>query len=120
MNPLSETDLRDSFVNISRRERTAITLPDLGEVDWDRLDYLGCEDVRLPNPVAFFSARRGGAPGRRGDTIGTLVCEDFDCSANVRRPPPPAYLGFDVDAAVWLRVETLREHVANFARRVAG
>jgi hypothetical protein len=77
-----------------------------------------CEDVTLPNEVVFFSARRAGKAGRNGDTVGTLLCERFECSANVRRPVPPAYLGFDVEAARQRRIETLRTHAATFARDI--
>jgi len=77
-----------------------------------------CQDVTLPNDVAFFSARRSGAAGRAGDTVGTLVCSDFQCSANVRVAPPVAYLGFDVEAAKASRVEALRERAAGFVGAV--
>ena len=44
-----------------------------------------CQDVELPAEVVFYSARRAGPDGRKGDTVGTLVCGGFECSANVRR-----------------------------------
>ena len=74
-----------------------------------------CQDVQLPNDVAFYSARRAGPDGRKGDTVGTLVCADFECSANVRRAPVVAYVGFDVDAARTDRIAELRERAASFA-----
>jgi hypothetical protein len=77
-----------------------------------------CEDVQLPNDVVFFSAKRAGDAGRRGDTLGTLVCSRFECSVNVRTRMPMAYIGFDVEAARTRRIEALREHAAAFARRV--
>jgi hypothetical protein len=77
-----------------------------------------CQDVKLPNDVVFFSARRSGKSGRNGNTIGTLVCEDFQCSHNVRVTPPLAYEGFDVDAARVKRIETLQLRVAAFAAEV--
>ena len=79
-----------------------------------------CQDVSLPNDVLFFSARRTGPEGRRGDTVGTLVCADFECSANVRRPPRVAYLGFDVEAARDARIEALRQNTTAFARGLVG
>ena len=78
-----------------------------------------CADVQLPNDVVFYSARRAGAAGRNGDTVGTLLCEDFQCSTNVRRLPTLAYLGFDREAARQQRIEELRERSAAFAARVA-
>ena len=155
MHALDEAQIRASFVNVSQRERAAVTLPALAAVEWDRLDYLGwrdakqpllgyavipvddrlvgialrqaearpraraqcswCEDVTLPNDVVFFGAKRAGAAGRRGDTVGTLVCANFECSRNVRKPPPPAYLGFDIEAARQARVVSLGERVRAFA-----
>lgn len=77
-----------------------------------------CEDVQLPNDVVLFSTKRAGAAGRKGDTVGTLVCADFECSVNVRRRPTLAYVGFDIEAERQRRIAALREHVANFARNV--
>lgn len=79
-----------------------------------------CEDVQLPNDVVLFSTKRAGAAGRKGDTVGTLVCANFECSANVRRRPALAYVGFDLEAERERRIAALREHVANFARNVRG
>ena len=79
-----------------------------------------CEDVQLPNTVVFFSAKRAGEAGRRGDTIGSLVCAAFECSANVRKLPTLAYLGFDREAERERRILVLREHVANFAANLRG
>lgn len=73
-----------------------------------------CDDVTLRNDVQFFSARKAGAAGRNGDTIGTLICENFGSSANVRRLPPLAYEGYDRELARDLRMLRLREHVAAF------
>jgi len=158
MLPLTEQQLRSSFVNASQRERKELTLPDLAQVRWDDLDYFGwrdrkqpavgyvvaaiddvpvgvllrqadgrtrsrpqcswCEDVHLPNDVVFFIAKRAGKAGRNGNTLGTLVCAEFECSANVRKRPPTAYVGFDVEAARQRRMDTLREHVQTCVRRV--
>ncbi|MCY1716315.1 FBP domain-containing protein [Microbacterium sp. SL62] len=75
-----------------------------------------CSDVTLPNDVVFFAARRAGKAGRAGNTVGTLVCARFECSRNVRRLDPPAYLGHDAAAARDRRVEALRAHVDTFFR----
>lgn len=73
-----------------------------------------CQDVTLPNDVVYFNAKRPGAAGRNGNTVATLMCANFECSANVRRPAPPAYAGFDVEAARAERIDGLQEHVQNF------
>jgi hypothetical protein len=79
-----------------------------------------CQDVRLPNDVVLYTAKRAGAAGRKGDTVGVLVCEAFQCSHNVRKPPPVAYLGFDVEAARQERIRTLQERAAGVAGAVLG
>ncbi|WP_411732794.1 FBP domain-containing protein [Paeniglutamicibacter sp.] len=77
-----------------------------------------CEDVDLPNDVVFFNAKQGGQAGRDGDTIGILVCAEFECPANVRMMKSLPYIGFDREAEIRRRITVLREHVLNFARRV--
>lgn len=74
-----------------------------------------CRDVRLPNDVVFWSAKRVGDAGRRGATVGTLVCREFQCSRNARNDPPPAYEGYDVAAARVRRIEELQLKAAGFA-----
>ncbi|WP_308798621.1 FBP domain-containing protein [Agromyces silvae] len=159
MQPLTDSALRSSFVNATKREISDLALPlDFAETDWERLDYFGrqdrrsprrafivvelddrsvgvmlrkadapprsraqcswCQDVYLTNEVVFYSAKRAGEAGRRGDTIGTLVCAEFGCSANVRKLPPVAYVGFDAEAARRSRIEGLRERSRNFVRSV--
>ncbi|MBT0769381.1 FBP domain-containing protein [Kineosporia sp. J2-2] len=159
MHPITEKQIRTSFVNSTLRERRELTLPDdFADLDWDNLDYLGwrdrkfpnqgyvfaeiddrlvgvimrrsdavvrrraqcnwCEDVLLPNDVVFFSARRAGQAGRNGNTLGTLVCSGFECPANVRVLPPPAYEGFDREAARQQRIEALQLNVYAFVSAV--
>ena len=79
-----------------------------------------CEDVTLRNDVQLYSARKAGAAGRKGDTIGTLVCAEFGCSHNVRRLPPLAYEGYDRETARELRILRMQENVTAFLRGVAG
>lgn len=78
-----------------------------------------CEDVALRHDVQLYSARKAGAAGRKGDTIGTLVCAEFGCSSTVRRLPPLAYEGFDRETARELRILRLQENVTGFLRAVA-
>ena len=77
-----------------------------------------CQDVRLPNDVVFYSARLAGPAGRRGATVGTLLCRDFECSHNARVLPPLAYQGFDRDAARTERIRVLRERSRSFVETV--
>jgi hypothetical protein len=79
-----------------------------------------CDDVTLRNDVQFFAARRAGAAGRNGNTIGTLVCSEFGCSRTVRLLPPLAYEGYDRETARDQRILRLQEHVTAFLREIAG
>ncbi|MFD5467604.1 FBP domain-containing protein [Kitasatospora sp. NPDC127059] len=127
MEPLSDPEIRASFVNCSKGEARRITLPrGLAELPWGDLDFLGWRDqgapdraylvapyggepvgVTLRSPmvrrsltrtnvcslcitahagsgVALLAARRAGASGRDGNTVGTYICADLACSLYVR------------------------------------
>jgi len=45
-----------------------------------------CRAVDNSDAVALFTARRVGAAGRNGNTVGTYLCAGLDCSAQLRRP----------------------------------
>lgn len=163
--PLSERDIRASFVNASKREVAQASLPDLESLDWEALEYLGwrdskrplgyvvvevegaprgvilraappstalagrrrraicawCEDPLETADVTLQVAKRAGAAGRKGDTVGTLICTDYVCSRNVRRKPTFSELGSndpdDREFFIMRRIEGLRERSAAF---VAG
>lgn len=161
MRPIDERTLRASFLNASRKEVSDLTLPSgFAELEFEKLDYLGwvdpklprrayvvtwvddiatgvflqraeqrviaraqcswCEDVTLRNDVQLYVARKAGPAGRKGDTIGTLLCTEFGCSQNVRVLPPLAYDGYDRELARELRILKLQEHVAAFIAAVRG
>lgn len=81
-----------------------------------------CQDVVVTDDVTLYVARRGGAAGRRGDTIGTLICTDFVCSANVRRTPTSVEAGTDLEAVreqiLERRVAVLRERSTQFVEEI--
>lgn len=81
-----------------------------------------CEDVVVTEDVTLYVARRGGAAGRRGDTVGTLICTDFLCSQNVRRMPTRSEAGTSTDTEraqiVERRVAGLRERSVRFAEEI--
>ena len=161
MLPLTEQQIRSSFINASRREVSDLSLPlEFDAIEWERLDFFGwrdrrsprrayvivwqgggpvgillqrteavprtraqctwCQDITLTNEVVFYGAKRAGQAGRKGDTVGTLVCADFGCSANARKRPPVVYLGFDVEGAREKQIVGLRERVEGFVRAVQG
>nr|WP_269936555.1 FBP domain-containing protein [Arthrobacter sp. HY1533] len=155
MLPMTEKQIRSSFLNASQRERNNLNLPENFEaLNWEDLDFVGwrdrkyqtlgyviawvdgatrgilfrevegktrsraqcswCNDVTLPNDVAYFTAKRSGASGRNGNTVATLMCSRFECPANVRRHEPPAYVGFDATAARAERMAGLQAQVRTF------
>ncbi|MFZ4895772.1 FBP domain-containing protein [Plantibacter sp. Mn2098] len=77
-----------------------------------------CHDVTLRNDVQLFAAKKAGPAGRKGDTLGTLICANFGCSKNVRMLPPLAYEGYDRETARELRMLKLQEHVQGFIREL--
>ena len=48
MNTLTESQLRYAFVNASKGEAKRAMLPDLDQIDFTRLDYLGWQDAKKP------------------------------------------------------------------------
>jgi len=127
MRPLSERDIRNSFVNCSKGEAKRLAIPrDLAERPWDDLDFLGWRDpgapdrsclvtertgrltgvtLRFPsrqrgflhrsmcsvcltthpgNGVSLMTARKAGAAGREGNSVGIYMCADLACSLYVR------------------------------------
>ncbi|MGW4649953.1 FBP domain-containing protein [Kitasatospora sp. NPDC004289] len=127
MEPLTEPQIRASFVNCTKGEAGRLSLPrGLAELPWEHLDFLGWRDqgapdraylvapsedgpvgvtLRVPTVrrsslksnlcsicltshtgtgVALLAARRAGAAGREGSTVGTYICADLACSLYVR------------------------------------
>src|SRR5690554_3491959 len=41
-----------------------------------------CHAMQLGNQITLFSARRSGAAGARGDSVGTYICADLSCHEN--------------------------------------
>ena len=77
-----------------------------------------CNDVTLTEEAVLYTVRRAGAAGRRGDTLGALICADFGCSRNVRRLPPAFHRGTDVERIRTQQVDELRRTVQAFVDRV--
>ncbi|MCX5172880.1 FBP domain-containing protein [Streptomyces antibioticus] len=127
MKPLTEQDIRSSFVNCSKGEAKRLPVPrDLADRPWDDLDFLGWRDpgapdrcylvteredrlvgvtLRLPpsrhgsphrsmcslcltthpgGGVSLMTARKTGAAGREGNSVGLYMCADLACSLYVR------------------------------------
>ena len=81
-----------------------------------------CQDVVVQAPVSLYAARRAGESGRRGNTVGTLICTEFGCSGHVRRTPTLSEVGsaqeWERQMMVDRRIAALQANVATFVRRV--
>ena len=79
-----------------------------------------CRDVYSELDVLMWVARKAGPLGNRGDTMGTLICADFECSANVRTPPKPTAMYPDPQVIVDRQVTGLQERTAQFINRISA
>ncbi|KXO94591.1 hypothetical protein AXK57_19070 [Tsukamurella pulmonis] len=77
-----------------------------------------CRDVNITSQAVLYSVRRGGPAGRKGDTLGVLVCEDFRCAANARKLPPAFHKGTDVEQIREQNLADLRRRVNGFVAEV--
>ncbi|SDH63251.1 FBP domain-containing protein [Agrococcus jejuensis] len=60
MQPIDGALVRATFVNVSKKERANIPMPDL-DLDWSHLEYLGWRDPKRPR-VGFVVAEVDGEP----------------------------------------------------------
>ncbi|WP_309131090.1 FBP domain-containing protein [Brevibacterium sp.] len=79
-----------------------------------------CEDIHELGNVKMFVAKKAGSSGRNGNTLGTLIHGDFNCSELVRTPPRAVEGQNDPEAFIARRVATLSEHAETFVRRIIG
>ncbi|MFD7919130.1 FBP domain-containing protein [Streptomyces sp. NPDC059740] len=128
MDPMTDQEIRASFVNCSKGEASRLSLPaGLAGLPWADLDFLGWRDPGAPDRgylvapreqgpvgvtlrapqnvrrsftkttvcslcltghpgsgVALLAARRAGAAGRQGNTVGVHVCADLACPLYLR------------------------------------
>lgn len=60
MKPLTEQDIRGSFINCSKGEAKRLPIPrDLRETPWDDLDFLGWRDLSAPDRSYLVTERDG-------------------------------------------------------------
>ncbi|PSM40433.1 hypothetical protein C6Y14_27545 [Streptomyces dioscori] len=64
MKPLTEQDIRGSFVNCSKGEAKRLFVPhDLADRPWDDLDFMGWRDPGAPDRSYLVAERSGGPVG---------------------------------------------------------
>lgn len=79
-----------------------------------------CRTTHAPGRVELLVARRPGAAGRNGDTVGTYVCGDLACARHVRVEKATAALRPTPGTDVEQRRAGLRERAQEFAKAVLG
>jgi len=77
-----------------------------------------CQTTRSGDAVSLFTARRTGAAGRNGNTVGTYMCADLGCAERVLTDVPPWLLDRDPAEVVAARAAELRERVRGFVDAV--
>ncbi len=77
-----------------------------------------CRDVFSKADVYLWVAKRAGQSGKDGNTVGTLICAEFGCSANVRKEPPVNEINPDPAAVVLKQIAGLEFRAGQFVDRV--
>ncbi|WP_218713241.1 FBP domain-containing protein [Arthrobacter sp. BF1] len=79
-----------------------------------------CRDVHSEEDVYLWVSKRAGQSGRDGNSVGTLICAQFLCSANVRKEPAANEIEPDPAAVVQRQIQGLQERTEKFMVRVRG
>jgi hypothetical protein len=77
-----------------------------------------CQTAQSGDAVSLFTARRTGAAGRNGNTVGTYMCADLGCAQRVRTEIPPWLQDRDLAEVVAGRTAELRGRVQGFVDAV--
>ncbi|MGY1802800.1 FBP domain-containing protein [Blastococcus sp. SYSU D00922] len=77
-----------------------------------------CQTTQSGDAVSLFTAKRTGAAGRNGNTVGTYICADLACAQRVRTEIPPWLQDRNPDEVVAERAAELRERVSGFVEAV--
>lgn len=77
-----------------------------------------CHAMQPGEQVTLFSARRAGAAGAAGDSIGTYICADLSCHENVRLAAPLAPSEIRGEGMVDVRIDGARQRFESFVDKV--
>jgi FBP C-terminal treble-clef zinc-finger len=77
-----------------------------------------CQTTQSGDAVSLFTAKRTGAAGRNGNTVGTYICADLGCAERVRTEVPPWLQDRDPAEVAAGRAAELRERVRGFVDAV--
>ena len=75
-----------------------------------------CHTMQPADQVTLFTARKAGAAGEHGDSVGTYICADLSCHENVRLALPLA--PSEVRGSVDLKIDGTRRRAEAFVGRV--
>jgi hypothetical protein len=75
-----------------------------------------CHTMQPADQVSLYTARKAGAAGEHGDSVGTYICADLSCHENVRLAAPLA--PNEVRASVDRRIDGTRRRTEAFVGRV--
>ena len=162
MRPLTQRDIRASFVNCTKGEASRMHIPhDLDSRQWGDLDYFGWRDAQSPargylvadldghlqgitlrapqstvgsarksmcslcmtvrsGGVSLMVAPRAGSRGQRGNTVGTYICSDLQCSLSIRGKRPGDGPVIPETLSVDDRAARLLTHLEEFLGRVCA
>lgn len=164
MRPLTEQDIRNSFINCSKGEAKRLAVPrDLAERPWDDLDFLGWRDPGAPDRsylvaeregrlvglamrfqaaqrgflhrsmcslcltthprggVSLMTARKAGAAGREGNSVGAYMCTDLACSLYLRgRKVPESGGRFEESLTMEEQIDRTMGHLTAFLDKVSA
>ena len=160
MRPLTQREIRASFVNCTKGEATRMHVPhDLDTRPWGELDYFGWRDPQSPGRgylvadldgrlqgitlrapqstvgsarksmcslcmtmrsggVSLMVAPRAGSRGQHGNTVGTYICADLQCSLSIRGKRPVDGPGIPETLSAEDRAIRLLNHLGEFLGRV--
>ena len=82
MKPLTEQDIRTSFINCSKGEAKRISLPrDLDRRPWDDLDFLGWRDPGAPDRSYLVTERADRPCAARPDSAVSCTAACARCAS---------------------------------------
>ncbi|MRG58412.1 FBP domain-containing protein [Agromyces sp. CFH 90414] len=101
MTPITESQIRSSFVNASRKEVSDVSLPaDFDRLDWERLEFLGWRDRKFP--------QRGYVVTEVGDRLVGVLLKRADATPRARAQ------------CTWCQDVELADEVVFYSARLAG
>ena len=75
-----------------------------------------CHTMQPGDQVSLFTARKAGAAGEQGDTVGTYMCVDLSCHETVRLAAPLA--ASEIRASVDRKIDGTKRRTEEFVDRV--